>query len=49
MTGKTIGLLIVMAAYLAVMIIVGAIYSKRNKDVTAFDGTPWGCIPFRVC
>ena len=36
MTGKTIGLLIVMAAYLAVMIIVGAIYSKRNKDVTDF-------------
>lgn len=36
MTGKTIGLLIVMAAYLAVMIIVGAIYSKRNKDVNDF-------------
>ena len=36
MTGKTIGLLIVMAVYLAVMIIVGAIYSKRNKDVTDF-------------
>ncbi len=36
MSRNTVGILIVMIAYLAVMIMIGILYSKRNKDVSDF-------------
>ncbi len=36
MTGTAIGLLIVMAAYLLMMVVIGAFYSKKNNDVSDF-------------
>ncbi len=36
MTGKTIGLLVVMAAYLLFMVAVGISFSRRNKNVSDF-------------
>lgn len=36
MTGKSIGLLIVMIIYLIMMVVIGIIYSKKNEDVSDF-------------
>lgn len=36
MNSTTIGILIVIAAYLLMMVVIGAIYSKKNNDVSDF-------------
>lgn len=36
MTGKTIGLLIIMIIYLLMMVVIGIIYSRKNNDVSDF-------------
>ena len=36
MTGRTLGMLIVMIIYLCLMIVIGVIYSKKNNDVSDF-------------
>ncbi|MCD7865609.1 MAG: sodium/proline symporter [Clostridiales bacterium] len=36
MTGKTIGLLIIMIIYLLMMVMIGIIYSRKNNDVSDF-------------
>ncbi len=36
MTGKTIGLLIIMIIYLLMMVVIGIIYSRKNNDVNDF-------------
>ncbi len=36
MTRSTVGILIVMIAYLAVMVAIGILYTRRNKDVSDF-------------
>ncbi|MCD8109921.1 MAG: sodium/proline symporter [Clostridiales bacterium] len=36
MTGKTIGLMIIMIIYLLMMVVIGIIYSRKNNDVNDF-------------
>ncbi len=36
MTRNTVGILIIMIAYMAVMVVIGILYSRRNKDVSDF-------------
>ncbi|MCD7982592.1 MAG: sodium/proline symporter PutP [Clostridiales bacterium] len=36
MTGKTIGLLVIMIIYLLMMVVIGIIYSRKNNDVNDF-------------
>ncbi|MCD8133043.1 MAG: sodium/proline symporter [Clostridiales bacterium] len=36
MTGKTIGLMIIMIIYLLLMVVIGIIYSRKNNDVNDF-------------
>ena len=36
MSGTTIGLLVVMGLYLAMMVVIGVVYSKRNESISDF-------------